>query len=141
VPSNTKFGVPSTLSAPGLPTTGDVLCTNPAALRGGSALLTSVFPTQPFAPGTTIGLATSLVGVPQPSGATTPWFQAQAYSGGCSAANNAHVLQISPVGGAPALHAIPDQTWGLHLVDGNIALGNLVQDVATEAKAWLKKNG
>src|SRR4051794_32009900 len=63
VPSDTKFGRPSTLGAPGLPTIGDVLCTNPAAPRGGSALLTSVFPTQPFAPGTTIGLATQAVGV------------------------------------------------------------------------------
>ena len=57
------------------------------------------------------------------------------------AANNAHVLQISPVGGAPTLHPVPDATWGLHLVDANIALGNLTDDVAREAKAWLKKNG
>jgi hypothetical protein len=140
VQDNTKFGRPSSLSEPGLPTTGDVLCTNPAALRGGSAQLTSVFPTQPFAPGTTIGFATTLVGVPQPAGATTPWFQAQAYSGGCSADSNAHVLQIAPVGGAPALNAIPDATWGLHLVDANIALGNLTNDVGAEAKAWVKAN-
>ncbi len=140
VPDNTKFGRPSSLAEPGLPTTGDVLCTNPAALRGGSAPLTSVFPTQPFAPGTTIGLATGLVGVPQPSGATTPWFQAQGYVGGCSADNSAHVLQITPTGGAPALHAIPDASWGLHLVDANIALGNLTDDVAVEAKAWARAN-
>ena len=51
VPNDTKFGRPNTLNGPGLATTGDVLCTNPAALGGGSALLTSVFPTEPFAPG------------------------------------------------------------------------------------------
>jgi Protein of unknown function (DUF3089) len=141
VPSNTLFGRPGGISAPGLPTTGDVLCTNPAALRGGSALLTSVFPTQPFAPGTTIGLATGAVGVPMPSGATTPWFQAQGYVGACDSSNDAHVLQISPVGGAPTLNPVPDQTWGLHLVDANIALGNLTDDIARQAKAWLKKNG
>lgn len=140
VPSDTRFGRPSAFAEPGLPTTGDVLCTNPAALRGGSALLTSVFPTQPFAPGTTIGIATGLVGIPMPPGATTPWFQAQGYTGACSADNNAHVLQIAPIGGAPALHATPDQTWGLHLVDANIALGNLTDDVGIEAKAWLKRN-
>jgi DUF3089 family protein len=140
VPPDTKFGRPNTLAEPGLPTTGDVLCTNPAALGGGSALLTSVFPTQPFAPGTTIGLATRLVGQPTPSGATTPWFQAQAYTGGCDAANNAHVLQIAPVAGAPTLQPIPDSTWGLHLVDANIALGNQVADTAVEAKAWRKAN-
>ena len=94
-------------AGPGLPTTGDVLCTNPAALGGGSAQLTSVFPSQPFAPGTTIGLATSLVGVPQPAGVTTPWVESpRAMSAQCSADNNAHVLQISPVRGAPVLHAV-----------------------------------
>jgi len=140
VPDDTKFGRPSAISASGLPTTGDVLCTNPAALGGGSALLTSVFPTQPFAPGTTIGIATLAVGESTPTGVTTPWFQVQGYNGGCDAANNAHVLQISPVGGAPTLNPVPDPTWGLHLVDANIALGNLTADVSREAKAWRKKN-
>ena len=50
------------------------------------------------------------------------------------------MLQISPVGGAPTLNAVPDATWGLHLVDANIALGNLTDDVAVQAKAWLKTN-
>jgi Protein of unknown function (DUF3089) len=140
VPADSKFGRPNGFAPPGLPTTGDVLCTNPAALGGGSRLLTSVFPTQPFAPGTTIGLATGLVGVPTLTGATTPWFQAQGYTGACDSSNDADVLQISPVGGAPELNPVPDQTWGLHLVDANIALGNLTDDVAAEAKAWLKKN-
>ena len=143
VPADSMFGRPDGL-APGLPTTGDVLCTNPAALRGGSTQLTSVFPTEPFAPGTTIGLGIGAVGQPMPSGATTPWIQAQAYTGACDASNNAHVLQISPVGGAPTLHAVPDATWGLHLVDANIALGNLTDDVARQAKFWLqakKKQG
>jgi Protein of unknown function (DUF3089). len=141
VPNNALFGRPDTVAGPGLPATGDVLCTNPAALRGGSAPLTSVFPTAPFAPGTTIGLATGAVGVPMPTGATTPWFQVQGYTGACDASNNAHVLQISPVGGAPTLHAVPDATWGLHLVDANIALGNLTDDVARQAKSWLTANG
>ncbi len=29
--------------------------------------------------------------------------------------------------------------WGLHLVDVNLAMGNLVDIVGTEAKAWLAK--
>jgi Protein of unknown function (DUF3089) len=139
VPSDSKFGRPN-LFVPDLPSTGDVLCTNPAALGGGSATLTSVFPTAPFAPGTTIGLATGLVGQPTPTGATTPWFQAQAYTGACDSSNDADVLQIAPIDGAPTLHPVPDATWGLHLVDANIALGNLTDDTAVEAKAWLKAN-
>jgi DUF3089 family protein len=139
VPPDSRFGRPSTF-VPDLPATGDVLCTNPAALRGGSGQLTSVFPTQPFAPGSTIGAATLAVGVPLPTGATTPWFQVQGYTGACDASNNAHVLQISSVGGAPTLNPVPDATWGLHLVDANIALGNLTDDTAVEAKAWLRAN-
>jgi hypothetical protein len=140
VPANSLFGRPNSTAPTGLPTTGDVLCTNPAALRGGSALLTSVFPTAPFAPGTTIGIATQAVGQPTPTGATTPWFQAQAYIGACDSSNDAHVLQVGSVGGAPNLHAVPDASWGLHLVDANIALGNLTDDVAAEGKAWLRAN-
>jgi hypothetical protein len=140
VPPDSKFGRPGGIPAAGLPATGDVLCTNPAALGGGSALLTTVFPSQPFAPGTTIGIATQAVGQTTPTGVTTPWFQLQGYNGACDAANNAHVLQISAVGGAPTLHAVPDASWGLHLVDANIALGNLTADVSRQAKAWRKAN-
>jgi hypothetical protein len=142
VPSDSRFGRPgTTVIAPGLATTGDVLCTNPAALRGGTALLTSVFPTAPFAPGTTIGAATQAVGQPTPTGATTPWFQVQGYVGACDSSSDADVLQISPVDGAPTLRPVPDATWGLHLVDANIALGNLTDDVARQAKFWLRANG
>jgi hypothetical protein len=140
VPPDAIFGRPNSFAPEGLPTTGDVLCTNPAALGGGSALLTSVLPTEPFAPGTTIGLATGLVGQTTPSGANTPWFQVQGYTGACDSSNDADVLQISPVDGAPVLNPVPDATWGLHLVDANIALGNLTDLVAREGKAWLKKD-
>ncbi len=46
------------------------------------------------------------------------------------------MLQITPVGGAPQLRPVPDATWGLHLVDGNIALGNLVSVVRSEIGAY-----
>jgi hypothetical protein len=140
VPANARFGRPGGIGLPGLPTTGDVLCTNPAALGGGSAPLNAVFPTEPFAPGTTIGLATGLVGMPTPTGATTPWFQALAYTGACDSSNDADVLQISPIDGAPTLHAVPDAAWGLHLVDANIALGNLTDETVREAQAWESAN-
>ena len=38
--------------------------------------------------------------------------------------------------GAPALKALPDATWGLHLVDANIALGDLVTLVGKQAKQY-----
>jgi len=116
----------------------DVLCTNPAALGGGAAPLDTIFPTAPFAPGTIIGIATTLVGVQLPlSPPTTPWFEVRGgYTGQCSSADDAHVLQIAPVDGAPVLKAVPDATWGLHLVDANIALGNLVSVVGSQIAAY-----
>jgi len=96
-----------------------------------------VFPSAPFAPGTTIGLGTEAVGVPRPA-VSTPWIQSQGYVGTCSAADDANVLQLSPVGGAPMLNPVPDATWGLHLVDANIALGNLTNVAARQIKTYLK---
>ena len=133
VPSNAIFGIASNPAR-------DVLCTNPAALGGGSAKLDSVFPSEPFAPGTTIGLATQAVGAPTPD-VNTPWYELKnGYRGACSSANNAHVLQISPLGGAPVLTPVPDPTWGLHLVDANIALGDLVGVVGKETRAYLSRH-
>ena len=77
----------------------------------------------------------------QPTPPTT-WAQlAGAYSGRCSSAGGADVLQITPRKGAPKFTASPDPTWGLHLVDANIALGNLVDLVHTQGTAYLKKHG
>jgi len=138
VPPNALFGRPSGPLAPAHAANFDVLCTNPAALGGGSAALDSIVPSAPFAPGTLIGAASTLVGVPLPSApVTTPWYEARgAYTGECSSADDAHVLQITPVGGAPLLHPVPDATWGLHLVDANIALGNLVSVVQSQIAAY-----
>jgi hypothetical protein len=137
VPDGAVFGRPGGALGGGDPAKRDVLCTNPAALGGGTAPLDLVYPSAPFAPGTTIGILTEGIGVPEPA-VSTPWIEFRgAYKGHCSAANNAHVLQISPVGGAPVLHAFAD-TWGLHLTDANIALGNLVDLVRDQIKAYFK---
>jgi hypothetical protein len=133
VPPDAVFG---RTSVPGL----EVLCTNPAALGGGSAPLRSIIPSEPFAPGTTIGLATEAVGFPRPQ-VQTPWIEADgAYSGECSSADDANVLQLTDAPGAP--HLIPvSENFGLHLVDGNIALGDLTDLVRKQAKRYLKRFG
>jgi len=70
---------------------------------------------------------------------TTPGYEARgAYAGECSSADDAHVLQITPVGGAPHLNPVPDMTWGLHLVVANIALGNLVSVVGSQIAAYAR---
>jgi hypothetical protein len=112
-----------------------VLCTNPAALGGGSAKITPIQPREPFAPGTTIGAAIGILGVPQPK-VSTPWGALpNAYRARCST-GAVNALVISPLGGAPVFHPSPNPSWGLHLVDANIALGNLVGLVRHQAAVW-----
>jgi hypothetical protein len=127
VPADARFGRTET---PGL----EVLCTNPARLRGGTGTLDAVLPSEPFAPGTTFGGATTAVGFPLPE-ASTPWLSfPDVYSARCSAG----ALQITPRGGAPDLRPIPDESWGLHVADANIALGNLVRLVRRQAERYAR---
>jgi hypothetical protein len=138
-PNNARFGrtdtdpVGSALGLPG----GPVICTNPATLSGTGQSLDSLQPSQPFAPGVILLLLIKLYGGLPPS-ADTPWFQpVDHYTGHCETSNGANVLMISPVGNARKLDPSPDSTWGVHLVDINLALGNLTSIVATQAQAWL----
>jgi hypothetical protein len=101
-----------------------VLCTNPAALGGGSGKLTPIYPSKPFAP-SVIGTAANLAvkGLPRPN---TPWASfPNSYTGRCSTAGGASVLQLKARNSIFELTPTPDATWGLHLADANIALGNL----------------
>ena len=61
------------------------------------------------------------------------------YKAECSSAGGANVLQITPQDGAPDFKPSPTADWGLHLVDANIALGDLVNLVRTQTAAWLKQ--
>ncbi|HEX6584686.1 MAG TPA: hypothetical protein VF056_13875 [Thermoleophilaceae bacterium] len=75
-----------------------------------------------------------LAGLPRPS---TPWAAFPgAYSGRCSKADGARVLQVKPLRGAPTFMVIPDATWGLHLSDANIALGQLANLVRRQIRAY-----
>lgn len=109
-----------------------VACTNPATLSRKPGDLVTLSRGTPF-PGT-IGLGlTILYGGPQPS-APTAWLEPRGnYSGKCVRQNGANVLMVTPENGAPALNPSPSPEWGLHLVDGNIALGNLVDLVGGQA--------
>jgi hypothetical protein len=114
----------------------EVLCTNPAALGGGSAKLTPIQPSAPFAPGTTIGAAVGVLGVPTPKVSTAWRAFPGSYRGACSTAGGADVLRISSIGDAPVFSPSPTAGWGLHLVDANIALGQLVDVVRSQGAAW-----
>jgi hypothetical protein len=139
-PANSLFGRTGARFGTGDPKGTEVLCTNPAALGGGSAPLNSVLPSAPFAPGTTIGALTTQIGFPAIT-AKTPWAEADGlYTGACSAEGGAHVLRINgTTPDAPVLRPLADATWGLHLTDANIALGNIITLVGGQAKAYLAK--
>jgi hypothetical protein len=128
VPSNAIFG---RSSDPAL----EILCTNPGALGGGSARLTPIYPSKPFAE-SVIGAAANaaLSGLPRPR---TPWATfPSSYTGRCSRTGGASVLQVRPRGGAFGLNPVPDATWGVHLADANIALGELANLVRRQISAY-----
>jgi hypothetical protein len=143
-PSNSLFGRPgagvSALS-PGAPTTTaglQVLCVNPASPAGGAAPLMPYFPSAQ----TTVGLGSEASVAPQVS---TPWVtEPDLYTGQCEDVDGASWLQVSapihPGDTRPVVKQTIGPTWGLHLVDVNIALGNLVALVADEGRAYTGKN-
>jgi hypothetical protein len=141
-PDNARFGRTDTDpvgNALGLPAGAglEVFCTNPATLAGAGERLDSLVPSEPFAPGVILLLLLKLYGGPPPS-ADTPWLEpSDHYTARCEHSNGAHVLMLSPVDGARKLSPSPDATWGTHLVDVNIALGNLVTIVGEQSQAWL----
>ena len=137
VPPDARFGRPGGFFG-GDPATQDVLCTDPTLLRGRDERLRLVLPSEPFAPGTTIGAGTEAVGQPRPD-VSTPWIELRnAYAGECSSADDANVLQVTDLPGATHLNPVPDASWGLHLADAQIALGNLIPVVADQVRAFTK---
>jgi hypothetical protein len=139
-PNPSRFGRPGRALGVGPTNTSglEVLCTNPAALGGGSGRVTAVFPATPFAPGTAIGALTTATGFPMPK-VSTGFVQADdAFGARCSRANGANVLLLS---GADALKTLPDDTWGLHLTDANIALGDLAALVTKQVARYTASRG
>ena len=141
-PDNTRFGK-TTGGSPANPFNFpigpgyEVLCTNPASLGANEqAPLSTYLRSEPF-PGVIGALLVVMYGGPPPS-APTPWIQPQDhYTGRCVTANGANVLMTAPVGSARHLNPSPDPSWGLHLADLNIALGNLIGVVESQESAYL----
>jgi hypothetical protein len=139
-PSNSLFGRPAPLAGHTLPPNAEVLCTNPASLGGGSGPLDSVSPSKPFAPHSSLAAGVKLLGITFPEPSTVYWATNGAYSARCVDSNGAHVLMINARNGAPTAIPSPNAQWGLHLLDANIALGNLVRIVKAEGHAFLAQH-
>ena len=111
-----------------------IMCVNPASPSGGVA------PLDPYLPSFALGVfAPGSIPTVQ-----TPWVALPgAYTGRCETSGNATWLQVTPTSGAgagPALTREEQPQIGLHVLDVNLALGNLVRLVRTEAAAY-RHNG
>jgi len=111
-----------------------VLCVNPASLSGGTGPLEPYFGTAKF-PGP-IGLV-----LPTAPSVPTPWLAYPGlYTGHCESSGVANWLQIDTTGVAgdqrPVVSETLGPTWGLHLFDISIALGNLVDLVRQQGAAF-----
>jgi pimeloyl-ACP methyl ester carboxylesterase len=123
----------------GLPARGNLetVCTNPAALgRNRSVPLTTIAPTAPFAPGTLIAAGISVLGLQWPTAPTTFVQTRGGFTGRCSRAGGAHVLRIASAPGTPVPHPSPTADWGLHLVDANIAQGDVVRVLRRQIRTY-----
>ena len=73
------------------------------------------------------------------SGSGQPWVTYPGlYTGQCKTSGGATWLQITAATGdtRPVVTPMLGPTWGLHLDDANLALGNLVDDVRSAEAAW-----
>jgi hypothetical protein len=122
-PSDSLFGRPgSGVSLQSLQLTAagqQVACVNPAAIGGGTADLSPYFPVA----------------------GPVPWVAyPDLYTASCESADGATWLQVTtvktPGDNRPVVTASLGPTWGYHLVDINLALGNLVTDVAALEAAY-----
>ena len=113
------------------------ICTNPANLVGGDGTLDSMYrtrlPTQDVAGSTSEGI----LATPIPS-VSTPWIEYErGYSGSCVTNAGNHVLVVQASRQVPGLRSFPDAAFGLHVDDPNLAMGNLVRLVRSQATEYL----
>jgi hypothetical protein len=109
-----------------------VACVDPAALGGGTADLSPYF------------LSATQIGLEPP--VSTPWVTyPDLYSATCESRGGASWLQVTDVARLgdtrPVVKETSGPTWGYHLDDINLCLGNLIRDVAGEEAAWVTAHG
>jgi hypothetical protein len=139
-PANTRFGK---VTQPGMV----AACTNPAALSGGSAELHSYF----SADGRTIVSLAPAPWVLAERPIETPWVSLPGLvTAQCAANEHASFLEITVHGNLADPRAddirgdlgVGNQIltdWGLHLVDVNLGMGNLVEIVNQQSRAWTSR--
>lgn len=118
----------------------EAACTNPANLSGGVGVPKSYWSAGAvdWVKGKTI---------------TTPFVSTPGLvTTECVARNGHHYLQVhvnakpndprtDQIEGDVMTNGQPDAGWGLHLIDANIAMGNMLDIVEQQGRAWRKANG
>jgi Protein of unknown function (DUF3089) len=130
-PTNSLFGRPgqgvSYQSSQAASAHVEVACVNPAALSGGTADLVPYF--------------TTASSSPPPPAVRTRWVTYPGlYTASCQQGGGASWLQVTATRTAgdnrPVVTQSLGPTWGFHVDDINLALGNLVQDVRRQEAAY-----
>ena len=139
-PANSFFGVPREAG-------WEAGCTNPAALGGRTGPLDAYFPTDgrslPILPATDVPWLDPALGVE----IGTPFVKLPGLLEGACAERDGFVYLEVTVKGDPGDPRIDDiggdlsPEWGLHLVDANVAMGNLVSLARTQGRAWCGRHG
>jgi len=140
-PANTRFGkAPEGMQA---------VCANPAALRGGSGMLDAYLsagristgsdgPREPFdwtQPAKPVD--TSFVKVPGLLSAACVTDEHGSYLA-VTVHPTANGARTNDISGDVVVNGQVLQDWGLHLIDANLTMGNLIAIVGDETKAYLK---
>ncbi len=137
-PADSRFG---RTAVPGM----EVACTNPAALGGGRATLRAMLPNG----AAIVDNAAPPVEWARGAVVKTPFVALPGLlSAECLAPGGAHVLAVRTeadatdprtdrIGGDVVYDGKIVESWGLHLIDVNETLGDLVALAGTQGKAWL----
>lgn len=141
-PSNSRFGK--------APNEGQIAaCTNPASLAGGKGALHAYLSNGSNIASSSAPPVTWVKGKPNPA---TPFVSTPGLltaecvdKNGFSylevhvAANPADPRTDDIAGDVIGVGGKPSADWGLHLIDANLAMGNLVDVVGAETKTWLAR--
>ncbi len=130
-PPGAVFGRPSRLSMFSFGTGAQqVLCVNPALPGGGTAPLKTYFET---------AYVVRLRMAPSPTPTTHYVMYPGELTGECKTENGATWLQITRSGSSATMYVLVQSggsTWGLHLHDMSLTMGNLIDLVRTETAAY-----